>query len=298
MVDIDKILKYENAEDNLDKMPEAKVVYDDMPPYVPHGWKYLTFDKQGRLYVPLGPPCNICLPPTGLSQVRRVNPDTGEAEIMAIGVRNSVGGDIDPRTGDYWFTENARDWISDDLPSDKLNRIAKQGAHYGYPYCHQGNMLDPKYGKGYKCSDFTPPVLNLGAHVAPLGMKFYTGQPVPRKEYKNNIFIAEHGSWNRHKYQGATHQARGCRPAGQEGQAGSVRVGMAHRRPELQRPAGRRAGRQRRIAAGRGRLGRRDLPHQLREVVADGGLTNRHGQARPVMTVGALRFCWPQHASH
>lgn len=202
VVDIDKILKYENAEASLDKMPEPKVVYSDMPAYVAHGWKYLTFDKEGRLYVPFGPPCNICLPPTSLSQIRRVNPNTGEAELMAIGVRNSVGGDIDPRTGDYWFTENARDWVSNDLPSDKLNRIAKMGAHYGYPYCHQGNMLDPKYGKGHKCSDYTPPVLNLGAHVAPLGMKFYTGKQFPA-EYSNNILIAEHGSWNRHKYQGA-----------------------------------------------------------------------------------------------
>jgi len=202
VADIDKILKYENAEANLAKMPEAKVVYDDMPPYVPHGWKYLTFDKEGRLYVPFGPPCNVCLPPTSLSQVRRVNPNTGEAELMAIGVRNSVGGDIDPRTGDYWFTENARDWISDDKPSDKLNHIAKIGAHYGYPYCHEGTMLDPKYGKGRSCSEFTPPVLNLGAHVAPLGMKFYTGNQFPA-DYKNNILIAEHGSWNRHKYQGA-----------------------------------------------------------------------------------------------
>ncbi len=202
VVDIDKILKYENAEASLDKMPEPKVVYSDMPAYVAHGWKYLTFDKQGRLYVPFGPPCNICLPPTSLSQVRRVNPDTGEAELMAVGVRNSVGGDIDPRTGDYWFTENARDWVSDDLPSDKLNRIGKIGQHFGYPYCHQGNMLDPKYGKGHKCSDFTPPVLNLGAHVAPLGMKFYTGKQFPA-EYANNILIAEHGSWNRRKYQGA-----------------------------------------------------------------------------------------------
>jgi glucose/arabinose dehydrogenase len=202
VADIDKILKYENAEANLAKMPEAKVVYDDMPPYVPHGWKYLTFDKEGRLYVPFGPPCNVCLPPTSLSQVRRVNPNTGEAELMAIGVRNSVGGDIDPRTGDYWFTENARDWVSDDKPSDKLNHIAKMGAHYGYPYCHEGTMLDPKYGKGHSCSEFTPPVLNLGAHVAPLGMKFYTGNQFPA-DYKNNILIAEHGSWNRHKYQGA-----------------------------------------------------------------------------------------------
>jgi glucose/arabinose dehydrogenase len=201
VADIDKILKYDNAEANLAKMPEAKVVYDDMPPYVPHGWKYLTFDKNGMLYVPFGPPCNICLPPTSLSQVRRVNPNTGEAELMAIGVRNSVGGDIDPRTGDYWFTENARDWVSDDKPSDKLNHIAKIGAHYGYPYCHEGDLLDPKYGKGHSCSEFTPPALKLGAHVAPLGMKFYTGAQFPA-DYKNNILIAEHGSWNRHKYQG------------------------------------------------------------------------------------------------
>jgi glucose/arabinose dehydrogenase len=201
VADIDRILKYENAEANLDKMPEPKVVYDDMPKYIPHGWKYLTFDKEGWLYVPFGPPCNVCLPPTSLSQVRRVNPNTGEAETVAIGVRNSVGGDMDPRTGQYWFTENARDWVSDDKPSDKLNRIGRIGAHYGYPYCHEGTMLDPKYGKGRKCSEFEPPVLNLGAHVAPLGMKFYTGNQFPA-EYKNSILIAEHGSWNRHKYQG------------------------------------------------------------------------------------------------
>jgi len=201
VVDIDRILKYDNAEASLAKMPEPKVVYGDMPAYVAHGWKYLTFDKDGWLYVPFGPPCNICLPPTGLSQVRRVNPATGEAELVALGVRNSVGGDIDPRTGSYWFTENARDWVSDDKPSDKLNRIAKPGQHFGYPYCHEGDMLDPKYGAGHSCADYTPPVLKLGAHVAPLGMKFYTGKQFPA-EYANNIFIAEHGSWNRHQYQG------------------------------------------------------------------------------------------------
>ena len=213
VADIDKILKYENAEASLDKMPQGKVVYGDMPNYVAHGWKYLTFDKEGRLYVPFGPPCNVCLPPTSLSQVRRVNPDTGEAELIAIGVRNSVGGAIDPRSGDYWFSENARDWVSDDMPSDKLNHVAKIGAHYGYPYCHQGDMLDPKYGKGHKCSDFTPPALKLGAHVAPLGMKFYSGKQFPA-EYANNLFIAEHGSWNRHKYQGARIMRVTTDPAG------------------------------------------------------------------------------------
>ena len=201
VVDIDKILKYENAEASLDKMPEAKVVYSDMPSYTSHGWKYLTFDKSGALFVPFGPPCNECLAPTSLAQIRRINPENGLAELAAIGVRNSVGGDIDPRTGDYWFGENARDWISDDKPSDKLNHIAKWGSHFGYPYCHQGDMPDPKLAMGHKCSEFTPPVLKLGAHVAPLGMKFYTGKQFP-PEYKNNIFIAFHGSWNRHKYQG------------------------------------------------------------------------------------------------
>lgn len=202
VVAVDKILKYDNAEASLDKMPEPKVVYDDMPSWAAHGWKYIAQDKEGWFYVPLGPPFNIGIPPTSVSQIRRIDPKTGNAEIYALGVRNSVGGDVDPRTGKYWFTENARDWISNDMPSDKLNMISKMGEHFGYPYCHQGDMPDPKFAMGHKCSEFTPPVLNLGAHVAPLGMKFYTGDMFPA-EYKNNIFIADHGSWNRDKYQGA-----------------------------------------------------------------------------------------------
>jgi glucose/arabinose dehydrogenase len=202
VIDINRLIKYENAEANLDKLGDGKVVYDDMPSYVAHGWKYLAPDKDGWFYVPFGPPFNIGIPPTSVSQIRRIDPKTGNAELVALGVRNSVGGDVDPRTGKYWFTENARDWISDDMPSDKLNMISKLGEHFGYPYCHQGDMEDPKFAMGHKCSEFTPPVLNLGAHVAPLGMKFYTGDQFPA-EYKNNIFIAEHGSWNRHKYQGA-----------------------------------------------------------------------------------------------
>lgn len=201
VIDIGKLYKYDKAEANLDNMPKGQVVYDDMPPYVPHGWKYLVFDKNGWLYIPFGPPCNICLPPTSTAQIRHVDPATGLAETVAIGVRNSVGGDVDPRTGDYWFTENARDWLGDDVPSDKLNHIARIGTHFGYPYCHQGDIPDPKFAMGHKCSEFTPPALKLGAHVAPLGMKFYTGSMFPAA-YKNNIIIAEHGSWNRHKFQG------------------------------------------------------------------------------------------------
>ena len=120
-----------------------------------HGWKYLVFDKQGWLYVPFGPPCNVCLPPTSLSQIRRVESgDTVWRRLVALGVRNSVGGDVDPRTGDYWFTENARDWLGDDKPSDKLNHIAKMGEHFGYPYCHEGDIPDPKFAMGHKCSEF------------------------------------------------------------------------------------------------------------------------------------------------
>ena len=201
VINVNKLIRYDNAEDNLDKLGEGKVVYDDMPSYAAHGWKYLAADKDGWFYIPFGPPFNIGIPPTSVSQIRRVDPKTGNAELVALGVRNSVGGDVDPRTGKYWFTENARDWMSDDTPSDKLNMISRLGEHFGYPYCHQGNMPDPKFAMGHKCSEFTPPVLNLGAHVAPLGMKFYTGNQFPA-EYKNSILIAEHGSWNRHNYQG------------------------------------------------------------------------------------------------
>ena len=201
VADINKLYKYADAEANLGSMSKGEVVYDDMPAYVPHGWKYLAFDKNGWLYIPFGPPCNECLPPTSTSQIRHVNPANGLAETVALGVRNSVGGDVDPRTGDYWFSENARDWLGDDIPSDKLNHITKLGEHFGYPYCHQGDIPDPKLAMGHKCSEFSPPALKLGAHMAPLGMKFYTGAQFPA-DYKNNIILAEHGSWNRHQFQG------------------------------------------------------------------------------------------------
>jgi len=198
VVDIDKLYRYDNPEANLEKAPEGKVVYDDFPPYVPHGWKYLVPDGKGWFYIPVGVPCNICLPPASTGHYRRVDPKTGAAEIVALGVRNSVGGAVDPRTGQLWFTDNGRDWITDDLPNDEVNRVSKIGEHFGYPYCHQGDLADPKYGNERKCSEFTPPVYKQGPHIAGLGMKFYTGDMFP-PEYKNGIFIAQHGSWNRAK---------------------------------------------------------------------------------------------------
>jgi glucose/arabinose dehydrogenase len=198
VIDIDKLYRYENPEANLDKAPQGKVVYDDFPPYIPHGWKYLVPDGKGWFYIPVGVPCNICQPPTSTGQYRRVNPKTGSAELVALGVRNSVGGAVDPRTGHLWFTDNGRDWINDEMPSDELNHVTRMGEHFGYPYCHQGDLADPKFGTERKCSEFTPPVFKQGPHIAGLGMKCYTGDQFPA-EYKNGIFIAQHGSWNRAK---------------------------------------------------------------------------------------------------
>jgi glucose/arabinose dehydrogenase len=202
VTDIDKIMKYENPEASLDNLPEPTLINAGIPPFIPHGWKYLVFDKNGWIYMAQGVPCNICMPPPGTAAIHHLDPVTGMNEIVALGQRNSVGGDIDPRTGDYWFSENARDWLGDNAPDDKLEHIARMGEHFGYPYCHAGTIPDPKFNFGHKCSEFTSPVLLLGAHVAPLGMKFYTGNQFP-SDYRNNILLTEHGSWNRHEYQGA-----------------------------------------------------------------------------------------------
>jgi glucose/arabinose dehydrogenase len=200
VADPDKIYAWENPEDHLGdlSLANAKVVYDDFPAYQPHNWKALIPDyKAGVLYVNVGPPCSECIPPPDSAQLRKIYPATGWGELVAIGVRQVVGGVVDPRTGKLWFGENGRDWMGDDIPSDKLNLLSKTGMDYGYPFCHQGNLLDPVYGKGHSCKEFTPPVINLGAHVVPLGMIFYQGKQFPA-EYKWNLFIAETGSWNRH----------------------------------------------------------------------------------------------------
>ncbi|HMN72830.1 MAG TPA: PQQ-dependent sugar dehydrogenase [Rhodoblastus sp.] len=198
---VNRILRYDGAEDRLDDMPRPKVVYDDLPSSRHHGWKYLSLDRQGRLIFGVGAPCNICDLPKGTAEVRRLDLATGNAETIARGVRNTVGGDIDPRSDRFWFTENARDLMGDDMPADKLNMIGADGADYGFPFCHQGDTPDPKFAAGRACGEFVPPVTLLGAHVAPLGMKFYTGAQFP-VDYRNSIFIAEHGSWNRSVYSG------------------------------------------------------------------------------------------------
>ena len=193
-----QITRYDNIEDNLDKPPAPVTIYDKLPGDVPHGWKFIKFGPDGKLYVPVGAPCNICEPdPAKYAQIFRIKPDGSDMEIVARGVRNTVGFDFHPRTKELWFTDNQRDWLSEDMPLDELNRVANPGKdHFGYPYCHSGMMTDPEFGWGKSCNDYVKPAALLGAHAAPLGMRFYTGTMFPAK-YRNAIFIARHGPWNR-----------------------------------------------------------------------------------------------------
>ena len=191
-----RILRYDNIEDHLDNPGKPVVVFDALPRDEPHGWKYLTMGPDGWLYFGIGAPCNSCVPPDTHAQIVRVDPKKGILETVAKGVRNSVGLAFHPTTKELWFTENGRDWMGDDLPSDTLHRVSRKGLHFGYPYCHQGDVPDPEWGRGRACGEFAPPVLQLGPHVAPLGLRFYTGKMFPA-EYRNRIIIANHGSWNR-----------------------------------------------------------------------------------------------------
>jgi len=193
-----KMSKLDKIEDNIDNPGKPVVIYSDLPNYQSHGWKFIAIGPDNKLYINVGAPCNICIPPEENAQIRRINLDGSGAEVFARGVRNSVGFDWHPITKDFYFTDNGRDWLSEDLPEDELNRVTKVGQHFGFPYCHQGNFTDREMGWGRSCDEFTPPVALLGPHSAALGMRFYTGNMFPR-EYRNAIFIARHGSWNRTK---------------------------------------------------------------------------------------------------
>jgi len=194
---IDRILRFDDIENRLADPPRPTVVNDHFPSDALHGWKFIAFGPDGKLYVPVGAPCNICEPdPDRYANIMRMNRDGSGLEVYARGVRNSVGFDWDPRNDELWFTDNGRDLLGDDSPPDELNHARKPGMHFGYPYCHGGTIADPEYGRRHPCSDFEPPARQLGPHVASLGMRFYTGTQFPR-EYRNQIFIAEHGSWNR-----------------------------------------------------------------------------------------------------
>ncbi len=198
VAEISRILRYDDIEKQLSGPPKPVVVTDRYPTDESHGWKYIAFGPDGKLYVPVGAPCNICEPENPIyCSITRIDVDKpGEPEVVQRGIRNTVGFTWHPVTGDLWFTDNGRDWLGDDSPSCELNCAPEDGMHFGYPYCHQGDTKDPKFGDKRPCSDFTPPVQKLGPHVAPLGMEFYTGNSFPAA-YKNQAFIARHGSWNR-----------------------------------------------------------------------------------------------------
>ncbi|MFC3226268.1 PQQ-dependent sugar dehydrogenase [Marinibaculum pumilum] len=193
-----EIIRYDGIEDSLDNPPAPVTVYSDLPGLVPHGWKFIKFGPDGKLYVPVGTPCNICEEQEGFAEIFRINADGTGRETVARGVRNTVGFDFDPQTGDLWFTDNQRDWLSEDMPIDELNHVTRPGEqHFGYPFCHSGLMTDPQYGWGKSCDDYSSPAALLGAHSAPLGMRFYSGTAFP-EAYQGAIFIARHGPWNRH----------------------------------------------------------------------------------------------------
>ncbi|HSQ44211.1 MAG TPA: PQQ-dependent sugar dehydrogenase [Ginsengibacter sp.] len=190
------IYRMDSIESKLSNPPEPIVVYDKYPTLTHHGNKFIAFGPDGKLYAPIGAPCNICDSPKPFASITRINPDGTGFEIFATGIRDCVGFAWDPVTKQLWFTDNGRDNLGDDIPNDELNNAKEAGMNFGYPFCHEGDILDPEYGKGKNCSDYTPPVKKLGAHVAALGMRFYSGNMFPA-DYKNAVFIAEHGSWNR-----------------------------------------------------------------------------------------------------
>jgi len=197
IAELNKISKIDNVEAQLDNPPKPTLIYDDLPSDEPHGWKFLTVGPDNKLYFNIGAPCNICMPSPAHAQIRRINLDGSGAEVVARGIRQIVGMDWHPVLKQLYFTENQRDWLSEDLPNDKLNRITRPGQdNFGFPYCHQGNLPDQQFGWGHNCNEFTQPIALLGPHSAPLGMRFYTGSMFPR-EYHNAILIARHGSWNK-----------------------------------------------------------------------------------------------------
>ena len=197
VAEISRILRFDNIEAQLKNPPKPVVVNSSFPDNSHHGWKFIRFGPDGKLYVPVGAPCNACEEKDPrFASIMRMSSDGSNLEIFARGVRNSVGFDWHPRTGELWFTDNGRDWLGDNRPPDELNRAARSGLHFGFPYRHGRDIPDPEYGSKQRKEDSVPPEIELGPHVASLGMRFYTGSMFPG-EYRDQIFIAEHGSWNR-----------------------------------------------------------------------------------------------------
>jgi glucose/arabinose dehydrogenase len=196
IAELSQISKIDNVEDKIDASPKPVVIYNDLPKDEAHGWKFLAIGPDNKLYFEVGQPGNNVLHDSAHGQLRRINLDGSGAEVIAYGIRNTVGFDWNPKTKELYFTDNGRDWLSEDLPNDELNRITKLGEDFGEPYCHQGNIPDIEFGWGHSCSEYVPPIGLMGPHAAALGMRFYTGTMFPA-EYRDQIFVARHGSWNK-----------------------------------------------------------------------------------------------------
>jgi glucose/arabinose dehydrogenase len=203
VAEVNRVIRFDGIESKLESPPQPAVVNDKLPTEDHHGWKYLGFGPDGWLYVPVGAPCNVCERPDDerFATILRMKPDGSGAEVFARGIRNTVGFDWHPQSRELWLAENGRDNLGDDVPPDEMLRAHKAGLHFGFPYCHGGDTPDPQFGEKRPCKEFEPPAIKLGAHVAAIGMKFYTGRMFP-PEYRNQILVAEHGSWNRSTPQG------------------------------------------------------------------------------------------------
>jgi glucose/arabinose dehydrogenase len=196
VAEVDRILRYDGIASRFADPPRP-VVVATLPKERHHGWRYVAFGPDGLLYVAIGVPCNVCdRDKDDFATIVRMKPDGSGREVVARGVRNSVGFTWHPRTRQLWFTDNGRDMLGDDVPHCELNRVSRVGEHFGFPFCHGADVADPEFGTLGSCKASTPPVANLGPHVAPLGLVFYEGRQVP-EAFRGNILIAEHGSWNR-----------------------------------------------------------------------------------------------------
>lgn len=195
VAEISRVTRYRDIEASLADVPVAEVLDIELPSKTHHGRRYIDFGPDGKLYISIGAPCNVC-EDAGFGEIIRMNPDGSGRETFAEGIRNSVGFSWHPLTSELWFTDNGRDELGDDRPPDELNRARKTGLHFGFPYCHGGDIPDPDYGQGHDCDHYTAPAQKLGPHVAALGIAFYTGGMFPA-DYREQLFIAEHGSWNR-----------------------------------------------------------------------------------------------------
>ncbi|MCE9678451.1 PQQ-dependent sugar dehydrogenase [Shewanella sp. AS1] len=198
--EVSRIIRFKDIDNNLES-PKFEVVFDQFPSDTHHGWKVLGFSPTGELVIPVGVPCNVCAEDDRYGRIFSLNLVTKKLTTIAQGVRNSVGFDFQPGTDTFWFSDNGRDMMGDDIPPCEINKVNYQGEHFGFPYVHAGSILDPEFGQGKKVSDYTPPALSLGAHVAPLGIHFYRADQFP-KAYRQQLFVAEHGSWNRSKKAG------------------------------------------------------------------------------------------------